>query len=146
MAYMMRGNGMNISVDSVLERMNAEDQCGGVGDMANLYRAGGTWQDDLGRDFAVGVRRLPDLVRSGRKAEDYLPILSGLARQPLILLMPGNSVVLTRMVLDESPMIWVRPGEVTLRDPWTGSPNLRVLHASDLPERLGVMGLAIRRI
>lgn len=146
LAYVLRGWGMNLSVASVVHRLEVPGDCRARDDAAILTAASGIWSDDTGRTFTVQVRRLPDLEHGSYTTEQFVPWVRALERGPLIVGTPGHSRVLTAMTYTDMPMVLMRQEELTLRDPWTGTPNLLHLPVAETPERMFVLSVRARRL
>ncbi|WP_138468294.1 hypothetical protein [Poseidonocella sp. HB161398] len=142
LAYVLEGYGARISAASVLRRM---ERAGTGGDARAIMAAAGYWTDDAGRRFWLSVRRLGDIRRSGGAAGAIQPLVDTLRRRPLIVGVTGHSMVLTEMRFSDAPFAPMRRGVLTLRDPWTGTANLRKLAAEEAPERLFAIDIRIRR-
>ncbi|WP_172328793.1 hypothetical protein [Mangrovicoccus sp. HB161399] len=146
LAYMLRGFGAKISVGSVLWRMEQEGACRNGDDEAQLMAASGKWIDDTGRTFWVSARRLQDIRHGTFSTEEFQPLVNALSARPLIAGSPGHSMVLTEMAYVDAPMVMMRQEELTFRDPWTGTSNLRRLAYEETPERMFAIDIRIRRM
>ncbi|MBE3636614.1 hypothetical protein [Mangrovicoccus algicola] len=146
LAYVLTGYGMSVSAGSVLWHMRRTGACGRDNDAARLMAATGGWVDDTGRSFLVTARRLGDLAAETPSQEAFAPLVEALSARPLIVGSAGHSMVLTEMSYVDAPGRPMRPETLTLRDPWTGTANLRHLAPAEAPERLFAVDIRIRRM
>lgn len=145
-AYLLRGYGVKISVESVVHKLEVPGDCRRRDDAAIIMGAAGHWRDDTGRGFLVRPYRYSDIGAGGSTTEVFQPLVDGLRRRPLIVGEAGHSMILTQMTYVDAPMVLIRPDVLTLRDPWTGTANLRRLSHGDLSDQMFVIGLDVRAI
>lgn len=147
-SYMLRGYGANISEHTVLERYGIDATCNDpTGDDASLLMAAaGTWRDDYGRRFLVLTRRLPELSAGHLPMDEARPIISRLARQPILCGAAGHTTLLTELVYDDSMITRLKVTEATVRDPWTETPQLRALSDRELARPFSLVSLSIRAL
>lgn len=145
-AYLLRGYGAKISVESVVQKIDVPGDCRRRDDAALIMRAGGQWRDDTGRAFLVKMKRFRDIENGSYTTEEFQPLVTALSRRPLITGVSGHSFVLTQMDYIDAPMVMMRQDRLTVRDPWSGTPNLRTFAYDELPERMFVIGLEVREI
>ncbi|MGB0658756.1 MAG: hypothetical protein ACPGNV_01165 [Mangrovicoccus sp.] len=146
MAYVMSGFGAEVTTRSVLDRHKMSAQCRPSNDLARIMGSMGQWYDDYGRKFLVEATRLPDIGLGYCHANQVEPIFERLGYQPLLIGTRGKTFVLTELKFAENPMIDFRVDELKVRDPWTGTPNRRILGPTDCAEPLFTVGLKIRAV
>lgn len=145
-AYVLRGYGVQLSVDRVIDRVEATLSCRARDDAALVMAMSGHWNDDLGRRFLVKAQRFPEVRQASYDTAGFQPLVDGLSRMPLIVGTPGHSMVLTQMSYTDQPFVMMRPEVLTVRDAWNGTPNLRNLDRDDAPESLFAIGLTVRAV
>jgi hypothetical protein len=145
-AYVLRGYGAKISVETVAQKLDVPGDCRVRDDVSIIMGAGGLWRDDTGRAFLISVNRYADIERGSFTTEEFQPLVDALSHHPLIVGVPGHSMVLTEMAYVDAPMVMMRQDRLTLRDPWTGTPNLREMSYEDAPEKMFAIGLDVRRM
>ena len=58
----------------------------------------------------------------------------------------GHTKVLTEMRFSDTVLSWSQHHELTFRDPYVGTPNLRRVPSEQMPDSMFVMDLTLRRI
>lgn len=145
-AYILRGYGAKISIETVVQRLETPGDCRLRDDASIIMGAGGLWRDDTGRAFLVSVERYGDIQQGSFTIAEFEPLVHALARRPVIVGEAGHSMILTQMTYVDAPMVMMRHDRLTLRDPWMGTPNLRKLGYEDAPEKLFAIGLNVRKL
>ena len=143
-AYLLTGYGASVTPQAVMTRMKGGQTCRARDDVATILGASGLWRDAEGRAFFVQARRLSDIIRNGRSPEAFQPLVNALSRRPLIVGEPGHSMVLTEMSYADAPVLDLRHRDLTLRDPWSATPNLRKLSWDDSPDRMFAIEITVR--
>ncbi|MCV6596584.1 MAG: hypothetical protein OIF40_05800 [Mangrovicoccus sp.] len=135
-----------MSSEAILARYGDSHECLAPSktDEDRLMAAAGIWKDAYGRRFLLQPKRLSDLSHGEMPLAEAQTLISRITRQPILCGSAGHTTLLTEFTYVDGVFSRLQIRGGTVRDPWSGSENLRPLSDEELKTPAYLIALSIR--